>query len=444
MLDLTACRLLKDGEAVSLPPKAFDLLAALVSQHGRLVSKDELLKAVWPDTFVEENNLSVTISTLRKVLGDGYIENVPRRGYRFVAAVEQADSAEPADSEPPVPLVGPSATPEPSKKKVPLLIMGAVAAAALLLAAYLIFRPAAGAVESLAVLPFKGAKAGDELGFGLADATISRLGPKAGLRIPPTQAVRQFDVPGQDPLEAGRKLGVAAVLDGTLQRMPETDRLRLSVQLIRVRDGSHLWAHTYDQAGSDLFALEDELARELSEQIRRLVPGKPGAGGPAPRASARGTSDAESHRLYLTARYHFLRNFHGKDAMIKARDFASQAIERDPNYPGPYTILAGVHHQLAMIGAADPREAMLKAKECALRAVELAPDSGEAQATLALVQLYSYDPKASRRSHEKALELEPNNELALIAHSDYHLMMGDFAESLRTRSERRRRGRRTG
>lgn len=432
VLDLAACRLLKDGEGVNLPRKAFDLLATLVSQHGRMLSKEELLKAVWPDTFVEENNLSVNISTLRKVLGDGYIENVPRRGYRFVAAVEHAVSAEPAAPEPPVTVV--AAAPKDNKLPWWMIAASGAAVALLFLAAYLVLRPApgGGGVESLAVLPFKGAQAGDELGFGLADATISRLGPKAGLRIPPTQAVRHFDVPGQDPLEAGRKLGVETVLDGTLQRNPETGRLRLSVQLIRVQDGKHLWAQTYEQAGSDLFALEDDLARELSEQIGRQLLGKSNAGG-ALATAARGTSDAESHRLYLLARYHFLRGFHGKDAMAKAGDFASQAISRDPNYPGPYTILAGVNHQLAMIGGVDPREAMLKAKECALRAVELAPDSGEAHATLALVQLYSYDPKASRRSHEKALELDPNNELALIAHSDYHMMLGDFEESLRTR-----------
>jgi DNA-binding winged helix-turn-helix (wHTH) protein len=95
VLDLAACRLWRGGEAVALPPKVYDLLVAMVTQHGRMLTKEDLLKAVWPDTFVEENNLSVNISTLRKVLGEGFIETVPKRGYRFTAPVEELSSAGP-------------------------------------------------------------------------------------------------------------------------------------------------------------------------------------------------------------------------------------------------------------------------------------------------------------------------------------------------------------
>jgi len=418
---------------VSLPPKALDLLVVLVTAEGRIVGKDELFQQVWPGTFVEENNLSVNISVLRKVLGEApggeaFIETIPRRGYRFAAPLGNLD--------------GTTLVIERSRTTVELLeqrdsarrqwiIAGGTTAVVAAVSATVgwpfLRRRVFGdspKIESLAVLPFKGTKPADELGFGLADATITRLARLGEVRITPTQSVKRFDIPGQDPIQAGRQLGVAAVVDGTLQQ--SADRIRLTVQLIRVADGKHLWARTFDQPSADLFAVEDALAGALSESLgQKLLTGH-GTG-------HRTTTDPEAHRLYLAARYHLLRRYRDRDAMRKAADYAEQSIARDPNYPEPYVVKCVAYGELGYTGAISPREGMLKAKEAALRAVELDPDSAEAHAVLAEAQLFDYDLPACQRSWARAIELDPESEMALVAKSDYYLVTGNFDESFASR-----------
>jgi DNA-binding winged helix-turn-helix (wHTH) protein/TolB-like protein/Flp pilus assembly protein TadD len=433
-LDTRERALRRGRELVTLPPKALDLLVALVTAEGRIVGKDELFQQVWPGTFVEENNLSVNISALRKVLGEApggeaFIETVPRRGYRFAAplANEDASSVVVERTRATVELIEQRHSP----RRRWIIASGAVTAVAALTAT--VGRPlfrrlrlfdAAPQIESLAVLPFKGTKAGDELGFGLADATITRLARLAGVRILPTQSVKRFDVPGQDPIEAGRQLRVAAVVDGTLQQ--SGDRIRLTVQLIRVADGKHLWARAFDHQSGDLFALEDALAGAVSDTLGRQLTAGSGS-------SQHGTSDPEAHRLYLAARYHLFRRYRNRDAMRKAAEYAERAIARDPNYPEPYIVKSTAYGELGYTGAIPPREGTLKAKEASLRAVELAPDSAEAHASLAFVQQFDYDLPACQRSWQHAIELDPDNDLALMAKSDYCLVVGRFDESLESR-----------
>jgi adenylate cyclase len=202
---------------------------------------------------------------------------------------------------------------------------------------------------------------------------------------------------------------------------------RLTVQLIRVGDGKHLWAHTFDEPAGDFFSLEDALSDSVSDNLSRRLAG-------THRPPSRGTGDAEAHRLYLAARYHFLRGFRDRDAMRKALEYAGQAIARDPKYPQPYVIQSGAYSQLAFLATMPPREAMLKAKDAALRGVQLDTESAEAHASLAFIQLYyDFDLPARERSWRRAIELDPNNELALIAKSDYCLVVGRLDKSLDSR-----------
>ena len=185
-------RLVWNGEALlEVPPKAAELLAVLASEAGQVVPKEELLRRVWPDTFVEEANLSVNVSILRKALGEqpdgrAWIQTVARRGYRFLGAV----------------------------------------------------RAQAKAPRSLAVLPFRSLgtdEADDALGLGMADALITRLAATGRVAVRPTGTIRRFASPDVDPVEAGRQLGVDAVVDGRLQR--SGSRLRLTVQLVATAGG---------------------------------------------------------------------------------------------------------------------------------------------------------------------------------------------------------------
>jgi DNA-binding winged helix-turn-helix (wHTH) protein len=274
LLDTRERRLLRDGEVVPRTLKAFELLQVLVENQGHLLQKEELLRRVWPDAIVEENNLTVTISALRKALGEGptdrqYIETVPRRGYRFVADLRaSAESTEAARS------------PQERRARAFALRAMVLAAAAALAWVWKRSTPAAIAVpvRSMAVLPFRSlTNDGEYLGLGMADALITRLGRTKLLLVRSTGTVQKYTVPGLDPVAAGRDLQVDSVLEGSIQTAG--DRLRTTVRLLRVSDGSTLWAGTFDERLTDIFSVQDQvsqrvagaLALELTEAQRSLL-----------------------------------------------------------------------------------------------------------------------------------------------------------------------------
>ena len=257
-LDATARQLCRrDGAPVALTPRVFDTLLYLVQHPGSLLGKDELLAAIWPGRVVEENNLTQSISTLRKVLGadaDGqrYIVTEPGRGYRFVADVKIHDeavvpeaAAEPASSDAPVP--APPTPPGAGARRAlsaRAFVLTGLALLALIVAGALIARkpaPAAAtaATTTIAVLPFKPvvASARDEvLELGMADTLIAKLSSSRRLTVRSLSSVRRFDGLGQDPLAAGRELGVGSVLEGHVQR--RADHLHVTARLLSVSSGS--------------------------------------------------------------------------------------------------------------------------------------------------------------------------------------------------------------
>ncbi|HYU24668.1 MAG TPA: winged helix-turn-helix domain-containing protein, partial [Thermoanaerobaculia bacterium] len=204
-------QLLRAGEPVPLTPKTFDTLLTLVRERGRVVEKSELMQILWPDTAVEENNLSQQISAARKALGERsdegrFIRTVPGRGYRFVAEVEVISG-------------GQALLPVPPRRINYIIPVAAVLLAAIV--AFVLFRPKpATPTRSIAVLPFKSLGRADDayLGLGMADVLITRLSNVHGIVVRPTTAVRRFDKPDQDPLAAGHELRVESALDGTIQR----------------------------------------------------------------------------------------------------------------------------------------------------------------------------------------------------------------------------------
>ena len=240
-IDKTLGRLLRDGHPVPLTPKAFDVLLLLVENHGRLVEKEELLNRVWADSFVEEGNLKVTVSMLRKALEEGanghrYIETVPRRGYRFAADVkeflddgrelvvrERTRSSITIEQEQIGGLQEQTAADIPvDHQTVRRLRLQAAA-------------------KTIAVLPFKSINrdASDEyLELGMADALITRLSNIHQIVVRPTSAVRRYTNLWQDPIEAGRQLQVESVLEGNIQRV--SGRIRITVQLVSLEDGATL------------------------------------------------------------------------------------------------------------------------------------------------------------------------------------------------------------
>jgi DNA-binding winged helix-turn-helix (wHTH) protein/tetratricopeptide (TPR) repeat protein len=423
LLDTRERRLLRDGEVVPLTLKAFDLLQVLVENQGHLLHKEELLKRVWPDAVVEENNLTVTISALRKALGEGptdrqYIETVPRRGYRFVAEFRaSSESTEAARG--------------PQQRRARAFALGGMVSVALAVAAALVWvgkrsSPAAPPVpvRSMAVLPFRSLTNDSEyLGLGMADALITRLGSTKLLLVRSTGAVQKYTAPGLDPVAAGRDLQVDAVLEGSVQTVG--DRLRTTVRLLRVSDGSTLWAGTFDERLTDIFTVQDSisqrlaeaLALELTEAQRSLL-------------IRRTTSDSDAYQLYLRGRFFW--NKRTRDGFERGAAYFRQAVEKDPAYALAYSGLADSYIGLTYYQYASPHAAMPRARAAALKALEIDGSLAEAHASLAHVKTnYEWDWAEAARLFREALALKPDYATAHQWYgAHYFTPMGRLEEAL--------------
>jgi len=288
-------QLLRDNQPVPLTPKSFDLLVVLVENSGHLIEKGELLKRIWPDSFVEEANLSVNVSALRRALGEGpnehqYVETVPRRGYRFVAGVkerwdngtessirelteEDDDSGLVADgarqTSPPPPAA--ASRPRVSFRRWPLVLVGLLLISALLLGlnagglrARLLGKGNPVRIQSLAVLPLEnlsGDTSQDYFADGMTEALITDLAKIGALRVMSRSSVVQYKGAHKPLREIGRELNVDAVLTGSVVRSGE--HVRIAVQLINAATEQNLWSESYERDLRDVLALQKEVARDI-------------------------------------------------------------------------------------------------------------------------------------------------------------------------------------
>ena len=425
-----------DGKPVSLPPKAFDLLLILVNRSGHLVEKDELLRLVWPDSFVEEGNLAVTISLVRKALNDDrgqhkYIETVSKRGYRFVAEVKRLDDralviagAKEAEEPRPRPvLAGTKATPaaaeRPIKKRFGALELAIVAISLLTLAAVAITyrreartQPAGdAAIRSLAVLPFQTLSTNSSdryLGLGMADAVITKLANTGKVVVRPTSAIQQYAGSQLTPQSVGREQGVDAVLDGRIQR--EGNRVRVTMQLIRVQDGMQLWANTFDRQFTDVFALEDAISAMAAQSIRLHLTGEESR-----RFTKRSTGNLDAYDAYMKGRYFW--NKRTDSGLNKGLDYFRQAIKLDPGFADAYVGIADSYATLGLYSVLPPKQAFPAAKDAATRALQMDDSLAAAHATLGFIYFY-YEWNASASGDEFRRALAENPDYAM-AHSWY-------------------------
>ena len=426
--------LLRGDESVMLRPRVFDTLLLLATRRGEVVTKEELMDSVWPDTVVEENNLNQNILALRRILesagnGDVRIETVPRRGYRLISpAVEDAPAATPPPS------VGESTVVlgMPSRRTLPRSVAAVLAAGALVLGAGAVWRltraprPILG-VRSIAVLPLKSLVGGgqdDYLGLPLADAIITRLGFVRSLTVRPTAAVRAFGAQSQDPAAAGRALQVDAVLDGQIQRLG--DRLRVTVQLISSRDGATLWTEKLDVKSADLFGLEDSISEAAA---RALTAGL--SAGEAGRVGRNRPTTPDVYEAYLKGRYFWSKRTE-KD-LRQALVFFEQAVAQDPKYAPAHSGIADSYFVLGAAGysAMPPREAMPRARAAAERALSLDDSMAEAHSSLAMVRAY-YDWKwaPAEQGLRHAIELNPSYATARQWHALVLATVGRLPESI--------------
>jgi TolB-like protein len=343
LLEVKEHRLVHEGRAIPLTGKAFETLRVLVERHGTLVSKRDLMNAVWPETTVEENNLDRSISAVRKALGKGatgqqYIETVPRVGYRFVArlSVRQANRYR---------------------------FSGTLAAS-----------PAR--IESLVVLPLENLSRDPEQEYfadGLTEALITSLAKIGALRVVSRTSAMQYKGVRKSLREIARELQVDGVIEGTVQRSGK--RLRISAQLLHAPSDTHLWAESYDRDLRDVLALQSEVARAIANEVQvKLTPLDQ-----ARLAEVRRVNP-EAFEANLKGRYHWNKR---PVELGEASRYFQQAIAKDPTYAAAYAGLADCLSGLSAWGLVPANEGCVKAKGLAQRAIEMDHSSAEAHASLA-------------------------------------------------------------
>ena len=427
-LDVAERLLTCAGERVPLSEKAFDTLCVLVRRGNHLVGKDQLLNEVWPDAVVEENNLDKNISLLRQVLGERagkgkFIETVRGHGFRWVPEVhriEEEKSGKLAIDE--RALLSPELPATPSNLSVteprPTLRTRflLVAAVALILAGvigiYFWKRSSVTTTtKTIAVLPFKALipeERDEALELGMADALISRLSEAEELTVRPLSAVRRYDSPEQDSITAGRQLNVDAVLDGSLQT--SGDRIRVTVHLVRVSDGKQLWASQLEEKFTDIFRVQDSVSERVANALKIRLTNKQNRGH---------TDNVDAYELYMKGQLHALRLTRAETD--KAVAYFQQAIELDRNYSLPYLGLASSYLPMALTSGMPSWEVIPRAKEAALRAVELDPGNSEGYVMLGLISFwYEWDWQAAERYYQRALDLDPKSAAAHFAYA--HLL----------------------
>ena len=448
VLDRVAHDLLRDGQSVPLTPKAFDILLVLVQNHGRLLDKEELIRAVWPDTFVEEGNLYVMVSILRKVFGEyGYIQTVPKHGYRFVGEITLLPLAGMVVRQEQAPPVVAAAAVEMvvqregnAKFALPKLrlptfrvasIFAVLGGILLALGIWSRMEPTIHGmkrveIKSLAVLPFEilGAKADDEyLGLGMADALISKLGSTGKVATRPTRAIQKYQNISQDPRAVGREQNVDAILDGSIQR--SADRVRVTARLIRVADGMQLWAGTFDDEFTNFFAVEDAVSARVAGSIQLELTGEQ-----KDRLAKRPTSSSEAYQAYIRGRYFW--NERTGEGLQKGLSNFRRAVDLDATYAEAYAGIADSYAMLGLYTVLSPNEAFPKAKAAAIHALELDSALAEAHAALGFVHFYyDWDGAAAEKEFATALLENPHYAMAHSWRGFNLAVMGHASEAIK-------------
>ncbi|HEU4506897.1 MAG TPA: winged helix-turn-helix domain-containing protein, partial [Pyrinomonadaceae bacterium] len=432
--------LLREGEPVPLTPKVFDILLTLVEHGGQVVHKDDLMRRVWPNTFVEEGNLTQNISLLRKALGetpDGvqFIETVPRRGYRFVAETSRTSASEHIQAggnghnETAVPIEAPKVAEEPKPPSQPVAparrtpvyaLAGVIVVAVIMSLVYFTGWGKAGEadmIQSIAVLPFVDESADRDSQYindKIAESLINSLSKLPQLRVVPRSVVASYKGKEIDPRQVGQELNVRAVVTGRMRR--HGDIISIQADLIDLQNVAQLWGQHYDHKVSDALLVQDDISRDIFENLRLKL-------------NVEEKKQLEAYRLYLKGRNAW--NKRTGDALQQAIEYFNQAIAIDPNYGEAYAGLADCYNMLVVYGRLKPTEGFPKAKEAATRALEINENSAEAHTSMAFIKFrFDWDRTATERGFQTAIKLKPAYAPAHQWYSSYLIAVERFDEAI--------------
>jgi len=375
LVDVDERQLLRNGEAVPLTPKVFDILLALVQNSGHILSKAEVMKMVWPDTAVEEGNLARNISRLRNALGEKpsehqYIETIPWRGYRFAPNVKKSRDGQRRST-----------------------------------------------IDSIAVMPFVNVNAdpkNEYLADGIAESLITNLARLTTLRVTSRNSAFRYKGREVDAQTIGRALRVQAVLMGRVSK--SEDLLSISVELVDTKDDCHLWGAQYIRQPAELLDAQETIARETVEKLRVEI-----SAGEKQSISKHHTENREAYLCYLKGRFYF--NKFTPDGVSRGTEFFQQAIEHDPSYALAYAGLGDCHNYL------NQRD---EAKQALLRALELDESLGEAHGSLGFFKfLYEWDFRGAENEFVQAIALSPNYAEAHHWYAVYLANVGRHREAFR-------------
>ena len=289
-----------------------------------------------------------------------------------------------------------------------------------------LFTGRAKTIDSVAILPFVNASANPDaeyLSDGIAESVISSLSQLPRLRVMARSTVFRYKGQEVDPRKVGRDLHVDAVLTGNL--IQRDDTLIVKMELVKVADGSQLWGEEYQRKFSDVLAVQEEIAKQISEKLRLKLTGEE-----QKRLTKHYTENAEAYRLYLLGRYYW--NKQTLESLNKGIEFFQQAVDKDPNYALAYAGLADSYSLLgSTIGGLSPKENFPKAKAAVLKALEIDDTLAEAQSALVLVRLrYDWDWPAAEREIKRAIELNPNYATTYQWYANYLAIMGRLDEAI--------------
>ena len=431
--DTRTRELYKHELKLKLQGQPVEILALLLARPGELVTREEIQKKLWPaDTFVDfERGLNSAINRLREALCDSadtprYIETLPRRGYRFIGAIETEREVQAVPGPSPASLNRRSMTNAMALSLVALAVVAALLAFDVgRLRRRLLGRLSDPPIRSLAVLPLSnlsGDSQQDYFADGMTDALITDMAKIQSLRVISRTSVMQFKDSKKPLPEIARALGVDGIVEGTVQM--RGDRIHVTAQLIAVKNQAHLWAGSYDRDRSDVLQAQAEIARAVAQQIKVTL---------TPQLQQQLSG---ARRVNPDAYLDYLRGVvEGQDftfeAMAREQAYYERALQKDPNFALAYAGLANCYLSYMITRKMPPGEAAKRTKELAAKALQLDANLGEAYGVLAYTNWrFDWDVQAADRNFQRALELSQNSRRVHSHHITYLAWRGQPAQAL--------------
>jgi len=429
-LDLRSGELHKRGVKLRLQGQPLQLLAILLQSAGNLVTREELSSQLWPaDTFVDfDHSLHNAVGRIREVLGDSaeiprYIETLPRRGYRFIAPVEEIEAEAPGIS------AGNGnkarvavAVAPPTMRRAALVVIlcscVAIGLAVWLAWQYSYAKSAVPSIRSIAVLPMQnlsGDAAQEYFADGMTDELITDLAKVGGLRVISRTSVMRYKGTKKGLPEIARELNVDGIVEGSVMRSGE--RVRITAQLLHAPTDRHLWADSYERDLGDVLRLQNEVAQAIARQVRAQLT-------PQQQAQLRSVRpvNPEAYDNYLRGRFYWTTEFTKPDSLKKAQRHFEESIQKDPDFALAYAGLADTYVYLAFSGQLSRDRAYRSAKQALGKALELDDTIGEAHDTLGVLNWrFDWDWDAAEREFNRAIALAPSYS---CAHEDRAIYLG--------------------